>query len=115
MNGEERRFEGEYEILGHKLRLELIRNPNIVRAIKERAGDFLFNYGDHTEHSDRHSDSPTYGDYYDHTESSRKKRVDTHGTGTHTDETKEEKGYKSSGSGGRSHRDHVEYSDYSAF
>jgi hypothetical protein len=64
-----KKFEGEVEILGHRIRLENLRNPNVIRAVKERENSFLFNYTDHSDHNDKHKSSSRYNDYYDHTDS----------------------------------------------
>ena len=73
------KLEGEVEILGHVIELRKIKNPHLLRAIKERANAFLFNYGDHTDHSETHSDYAVYDDYYDHTDSNIGRR-ETRGT-----------------------------------
>ena len=42
--------------LGIEIDLDRLKNPKIIRLIKKRSIDFMFNYGDHNDHSE-------YGDY----------------------------------------------------
>jgi len=49
---EEELSEMVIEILGHKVKLKDIKNPHIRRAIIARSHEFLFNYGDHKDHTE---------------------------------------------------------------
>ncbi len=64
------------DLMGRTVDLDLIENPHLRRAIRERLGDFLFFYRDHTDHSEYgdHTEkySEKYGDYYDHTDSNKR-------------------------------------------
>lgn len=88
-----RKFEGKFVVMGHQIELGKLKNPHIIRAIKERGDAFLFNYGDHTEHNERYgdyTDTKKHQEYEDtvHTEHgwSREKNA-------HTDEHREKGGF----------------------
>ncbi len=80
------------EIMGHKIEFDKIKNPHILRAVKERGG-FIFNYSDNKTYSDsgtKHSDYYTGENYSERS--------------SHSDCTK---------SAPRRHVDHTKHSDYS--
>jgi len=103
------KFEGEFEILGHKIRLENLKNPHIIRAIKERANNFLFNY---TDYDNNHTDIyDTRGDHSDNYRTDRSSHSDYHvyddysERGGHIDATKPRRRLSS-------HVDHTHYEDH---
>ena len=59
------------QINGKEIDLDRIENPKLKRVIREREKDFLFNYGDHEDHSEYDAKYSVYKDhkeYGDHTD-----------------------------------------------
>lgn len=94
----------ECEIMGHKIKLENIKNPHIKKAIKNRAG-FLFNYGDsssgkgHTDYTERINEHSEYSERSTHTDCNKSRTYRPSRT-IHTDKT---------------YSDHSEYSEHNEY